>query len=202
MMNRAGTGNSGKRAFTLIEMVLAMAITLIFVGLIFSTFYIVNSSHARVAVMNDARDFASLNMTAIENLTVNSDLIIISDSPVFSYDSDEYISIYYDNTGSGILYFAKAASSSPAFAYDQYKLSNGKVKWSVDASFEKDSKQSVLVTLDIIDNATGNVYYTLTKTLFLPNVTKGEGISCEPTTLTSGKYLNYHTAAFIATPTP
>lgn len=197
-MRKISKNNYSKRAFTLIEMMLAIAISMLFVSLIFATFYIVNSSHAKVAVINDAKDFASLNMNAVSNMIINSDYILLSNVPISTYDTRDYLSAFYDSSTSSKLLYGTTASSAVAFSYDQYTVTGGTVKWKISPSFSKDSAHSVKVNLDIIDNSTGTVYYTLTKTIFLANVIKANGIAYyDAAAATKSIVINYHNADFV-----
>ena len=63
---------SRKVGFTLLEMVLVLAILCMMSFYLFSTFKVVNYSHLKVAVVNDMHDFASLNLHAISNALCNS----------------------------------------------------------------------------------------------------------------------------------
>lgn len=186
-----------RRAFTLIELLLAIAITLIFVSLVFSTFYIVNSSHAKVVVLNDAKDYASLNMDAISNLMINSDKIILSNSQIHTADEINYTSIYYDSATSSILNYSSTSGSAVAFSYDQYTISGGTVKWKVSPTFSKANAHSVKIILDIFDNATNELYYSLTRTVYLPNIDKGSAIIYSDTAAeTKSTVINFHSADY------
>lgn len=196
-MRKISKNSCSKRAFTLIEMMLAIAISMLFVTLIFATFYIVNSSHAKVAVINDAKDFASLNMNAISNMIINSDYILLSNVSISSDPSDvniHYLSVFYD-LSTNKLSRGTTANPTVVFAYDQYKVTSGTVKWKIIPTFSIDSAHSVKVNLDIIDNSTETVtpYYTLTKTIFLANV------PLLGMTLSNGNYkvINYHNPDFV-----
>lgn len=192
---------SSKRAFTLIEMVLAIAISFLFVSLIYANFYYVNSSHARVAVINDAKDFAWLNMEGLSNLILNSDSIILSNAPISESAGVAYTSAYFDTATSSTLRYGNGSDSTSAFNYVQYRTSDGKVKWSVSPSFRKDSNNSVCIKLDIIDNATGTVYYTLEETIYVSNILSPTGISYIDTAAeTKSTYINYHNPDYIHIP--
>ena len=150
------------RGFTLIEMMLAIAIILMMTTLIFSTFYIVNSSHARVAVINDAKDYAALNMDSINRLVVNSEQIKLTD-PV----PTDYTKLYYDDS---VLKYGTGE-----IAFEQYKLADGRPKWRIKSTY-KGVGLMLSVRLDVYDNSTSNLsdvaahpYYTLTRSIYLPN---------------------------------
>jgi len=201
-MRKISKNSCSKRAFTLIEMMLAIAISMLFVTLIFATFYIVNSSHAKVAVINDAKDFASLNMNAISNMIINSDFILLSNVSIPSDVNRNYLSVFYDSSTSSVLWYRTANNSGVAFTYDQYTVTGGTVKWKISPSFSKDSAHSVKVNLDIIDNSTGTVYYTLTKTIFLANVINDTGIAYSGVVPEADgayhcKVINYHNPDFV-----
>ena len=186
--------NHVRSGFTLLEIVLTLAILLILLSVVFSTFYIVNASHANIAVINDAKDFASINMQAIENLTVNANSIRISSDPTLVAGDAEYAAIYFvtdPTTKESILYYHKDGSAAKrAFDLTQYTIDGGaKKKWSVQATFTNPSKTGIVtVKLDIIDNSTGTVYYTLQKDLLFLNAKTNTAI-----TGTSGSVLKIKT---------
>jgi len=192
---------SSKRAFTLIEMILAIAISFLFVSLIYANFFYVNTSHARVAVINDAKDFAWLNMEAISNLILNADSIVLSNAPISESAGVAYTSAFYDTSTSSTLRYGSGVDSKSAFNYVQYRTSDGKVKWRVSPSFKKDSNNSVLIQLDIIDNVTGTVYYTLTQTIYVSNISSPTGISYVDTDAeVKSICINYHNPDYIHIP--
>ena len=175
--------NHVRSGFTLLEIVLTLAILLILLSVVFSTFYIVNASHANIAVINDAKDFAAINMQAIENLTVNANSIKISSDPTLVAGDAEYAAIYFvtdPTTKESILYYHKDGSAAKrAFDLTQYTIDGGaKKKWSVQATFTNPSKKGIVtVKLDIIDNSTGTVYYTLQKDLLFLNAKSNTDIT-------------------------
>ncbi|MBQ0011787.1 MAG: type II secretion system protein [Clostridiales bacterium] len=84
-----------RKGFTLLEMVLVLAIMLIMSVYLLSTFKIVNYSHLKVSKVNDMHDYASLNLNAISNklcnatsistgsdITCDGQLIILKGSPI------------------------------------------------------------------------------------------------------------------------
>ena len=68
---RKNTKNS-RKAFTLLEMVLVIAIMMIVFVYIVSTFTIVNKSHLKVTRLDAMHDYASLNLNAISNSLCNA----------------------------------------------------------------------------------------------------------------------------------
>jgi len=188
-MRKSDKNSTNPRGFTLIEIVLVMAILIILLSVVFATFFIVNSSHARVAVINDAKDYAYLNMAAIENDVVNASGIILATTannfPVAGETG--YTSLYFDN---GVLMRATSSSSKAAvFAYPQYTVttaSGTKPKWGVLAAYSKNTDDTLKVNLKIIDNATSSVFYTLDKNIILLNITDFTGSEGAVV-----KYINY-----------
>lgn len=158
--------------FTLVELMLVMALMLIFIGFVFSTFYLVNSSHANVVVINDAKDFASLNMDAISKLVINADKVIISGTAV---PSAGQTSVYFTNS---VLFYSNTSGATQAFTYNQYTVAGGSDKWQILSTFTK--KGTLLtVQLNVYDNATSpkQLYYTLTRDIYLPNIVKADQIT-------------------------
>jgi len=162
-----------KKGFTLLELMIVMAIMLLFITFIFGTFYIVNASHARVAVLDDAKELAALDMNAIENLIINGNDIEISDDPtarlgytVITFNSSSNPGqLTYNNNGTDIL------ALGPFQQYTIKTSSGGSIdKWAVTAKFDKTMGNAVDVTVTLTDNSTHTPYYRLTKTIFLLNV--------------------------------
>jgi len=164
-----------RRGFTLIEILLVLAIMVMFISIIFSTFYLVNASHANVVVINDARDFAALNMEAISKLVVNAEYVVLSSDS--NTNKIGYTNIYY-NIDAGPTYndlYIKNTGvvGSPVFSYADYKVSGGGNKWRIQPTFTP-SGTMLTIKLEVFDNASGSAtpYYTLTRTVLLPNVLK------------------------------
>lgn len=160
-----------RRGFTLIEILLVLAIMMMFVGIVFSTFYLVNSSHANVVVINDAKDFAALNMEAISKLVVNAEFVELSDENSIN---DDYTNIYYIGNA---LYrkSTEIGDNSLVFSYADYKVSGGGNKWRIQPTFTV-SGTMLNIKLEVYDNASVSTlpYYTLTRTVLLPNVLKSD----------------------------
>jgi prepilin-type N-terminal cleavage/methylation domain-containing protein len=166
-MRKSSSRPDKQTGFTLLELMLVMAIMVLFISFIYGTFYIVNASHARVAVLNDAKEVAALQMTAIENMIINADDVVISDS---SSALADHTVITFDAEGN-LTY-----NGTPAFTIDQYKIkttSDNKNKWDVTATFAKSAAtSSVVVTVIIKDRSKDppTVFYKLEKTILLLNV--------------------------------
>ncbi|HOO48860.1 MAG TPA: prepilin-type N-terminal cleavage/methylation domain-containing protein [Saccharofermentans sp.] len=67
--------NKNKKGFTLVEVMLALAIMMITVGAFYGLIISVQQAHVDVYNYNDAADYASLNAQAIENVVLSSDYI-------------------------------------------------------------------------------------------------------------------------------
>lgn len=172
MMKKIIKNTKRRIGFTLVELLLVMALMLIFFGFIFSTFYLVNSSHANVVVINDAKDFAALNMDAVTTLIANAEHIVISDSK--NQDIADHTDVYYTDSK---LYYKFASTEKLAFTYDQHTIADGNDKWKITSTFTK-SGTMLIVRLDVVDNASSDTsaYYSLSRTVYLPNITKSEKI--------------------------
>lgn len=169
--------------FTLIELVLVMAITTIFVVIVFAVFSIVNTSHARVAVLNDAKDYAALNMQAIENLT--ADAIEVELLTVVPVSQAGCISVYFTKGATSkesVLWYIDDIGEHRAFDYGQYSINSDVRKWSIltlttQPIFTTTSTQGVVhVNLQVVDNSTDKVCYTLSKDLIFLNIKSATSI--------------------------
>lgn len=199
-MHKKVKNSTNQHGFTLIEIVLVMAILLILLSIVYATFLIVNNSHAQVAVINDAKDFAYMNMAVIENEIVNANGIILSTTAnKFPLEEPGYTSLYFDN---GVLMRATSSSSTASvFTYPQFTVSTAsgpKPKWGVTATYSKNMDNTLKVNLKIIDNATGTEsgYYTLEKDIILLNINDSTKIYGASGSVV--KYINFETP----TPTP
>jgi type II secretory pathway pseudopilin PulG len=204
-MRKVSFVKSKKPGFTLLEIVLVMLILVFMIGIFFAVFNVINVSHAKVAVMNDAKDYVELNMEAVTNLIVNSQKIKFTNDPTWSVGVDDAntMSLYFDSYNSlgtsGYLYFVGKGVTSPApvFSYDQYKVSSGKNKWYINATFAISPTNSkiVIVKLVVMDNssapATPYKGGTLIRSIYVPNLvyssltdgTTGSVMKCLRTTL-------------------
>ena len=178
-MRRMKKVRKSKSGVTLLGMMLVSAILVILVSFVFATFTIINTSHAQVAVINDAKDFADLNMRALSKLVVNADRVALTNSSALtSTDLGNKLStsVYFD-TGTSELHYTNGSGDHVAVAYPQYTINNGaEKKWSVSPTFTA-SGQAVTVRLDVYDNSSDEIYYTLTKTIFVPNLISISGSS-------------------------
>jgi len=195
-MRKTVKNSTNPHGFTLIEIVLVMAILLILLSVVYATLFIVNSSHAQVAVINDAKDYAYLNMAVIEKNIVNANDIILSPTNSLLAGEAEYTSLYFSinivGVPDGVLMRDTSSASTAAFTYPQYNVSTSsgtKTKWNVNATYSWNPDDTLKVNLKIFDNATKSVYYTLEKDIILLNITDSTKISGAPGTVV--KYKNY-----------
>ena len=219
-MHKSNKSHETIRGFTLIELVLVMGITVLFIAIAYATLYIVNTSHAHIAVMNDAKDFADLNMRAIENLLVDAVSVKLTDTSTLGSDDAGYTSVFFkhDNSqikpgtnlmwGSALFYRADGSSQDTlAFSWDPYTIKGGTIsKWAVlwnTPIFTATSTPGIIhVKLQIVDNATatdpanttspGKVYYTLEKDIILLNIKDSSGITVVGSSIGTGiKFKSY-----------
>ena len=106
---------NSKKAFTLVEVMLALAIMLIAIGVFFATIVLVVRSHTNVSAINDMVDFAMLNARAFENAACNARTV---------GEGDQEISV----NGDGKL----ALNGTPLFDLTQYQVVPTGDKWNVD----------------------------------------------------------------------
>jgi prepilin-type N-terminal cleavage/methylation domain-containing protein len=151
------------KGFTLLELVLAMAIMLIVVPFVFGTFYIINVSHANVTLINDAKDYAALNGRAIENILINAKAVSVSSSssPVAGYNV-----LSFNSDGTMLL------NGVAAFTYDHYKVKDGTQKWILAVTFSLDAgSKTINYNIQVKDNTKAGkpVKYTLNSSVYLPS---------------------------------
>lgn len=187
---------NSRHGFTLIEILIAMAIMVIMMTIVWGTFMIINSSHANVVVVNDAKDYAELNMTGIANMLANADLVKASTYPAVTINASEsgegYTkSAYFDPTTSDLMYY-NSGVLTVGIHLDQFTVIDSgsglsKNKWIIRPSYQINDS-NITVTLQVYDNADNELYYTLTRTIFMPNV--------KTTTTGSGNVLKIRTKSF------
>ncbi len=185
-----------KHGFTLIEILIAMAIMVVMMTIVWGTFLIINTSHANVVVVNDAKDYAELNMTGIANMLANADLVKASSYPAVTINATEagegYTkSAYFDPTSSDLMYY-NGGVLTVGIHFDQFTVVDSatgvsKNKWIVRPTYQINNS-SITVTLQVYDNSDNELYYTLTRTIFMPNV--------KTTTTGSGDVLKIRTKSF------
>ena len=158
-----------KKGFTLIEAVLVIAITVIVIPMILGTFIIIQDSHANVAFTNDAKDFAYLNQRAIDNVLVNAEAAITSDNTT----PGGGFSVIHVVDGHQLM-----INDSPVFGYNHYTTSSGEPKWDMDIEFSVNGSapKNVYYTIKIYDRETGDPFYILRSSSYLPNATTSDVI--------------------------
>lgn len=177
-----------KKAFTLLEIILAMAIMVIVIPMVFGTFYLIYRSHAEVTVLNDAKDYASLNVLAINNLVENASAA----KAAGSFEGANYMAAIY--VYGGELWVTDGSTPHQAFDYPQYTLADGTKKWDIGVSFTVlPASKTVEYTVTVYDNANPGIpYYTLDTSIYLPN---GNRSDTEVLEASSGAWLNYSNPA-------
>lgn len=169
-----------KIAFTLLELVLVMAIMVLLCSYIFSTFYIINSSHADVAVLNDAKDYLALNNRAIQNILCNASAASVDGSSIADVGGTGSIERIFVDAVSGRIVYSSGSSGTQFLLenYEQYKLSDGSDKWSIELLFYANSgSQTVSYTIKLIDNATDTEYTQLQSSVYLPSADSSSVVS-------------------------
>ena len=185
-----------KLGFTLIEILIAMAIMVVMMTIVWGTFLIINSSHANVVVVNDAKDYAELNMTGIANMLANADKVKAASYPNITINATDagegYTkSAYFDPTSSDLMYYdgvtLKTGIHLDQFTVKDSSTGTSKNKWVIKPSYQINNS-TITVTLQIYDNSDNTLYYTLTRTIFMPNV--------KDTSTGSGDVLKIRTKTF------
>ena len=148
-----------RRGFTLLEMVLVMAIMVIMSAYLYATFRVVNYSHLEVTVVNDMHDYASLNLQAIANHLCNA-------TSVTSENSTKNFAV----SGDGSSVTINNAELLPGFI--QYHTGNGTAKWGVQLKFSSNpGAKTITVEIALTDNAVpaSGVVYKDSITIYCPS---------------------------------
>lgn len=144
-----------KIGFTLIEMMLVIAILMITVGAFFSLIVVIKSGYVRAAAMNDLVDYASLNARAIDNKLINAQAIGTGSSAIKSVNGQ-----LCDESGRAII------------NYNQYETNgtNGdQVKWRTETIFSVNAAGLVSYTIKVYDNYDNSNVYTLSGSVWVPH---------------------------------
>ena len=129
------------RGFTLLEMVLVLAIMVIMSSYLYATFKVVNYSHLEVTVVNDMHDYASLNLQAIANNLCNATSISAGASTKNIKLSDDQCYVMLNDN-----------QILPGFT--QYHTGSGKAKWGVTLKFTTNvAAKTIKVEISLTDNA-------------------------------------------------
>lgn len=128
---------SMKAGFTLLEMVLVIAIMMIMSFYLYATFKTVAHSHLKVTLVNDMHDYASLSLKAIENNLCNATQIGEGDDIELDENST-YVKI-------------NNANALPGFT--QYHTTTGQPRWSLNLKITTDKvSKTATVVLELTDN--------------------------------------------------
>jgi type II secretory pathway pseudopilin PulG len=145
-----------KAGFTLLEMVLVIAIMMMMSFYLYSTFRTVNYSHLKVTVVNDMHDYASLTLKAIQNNLCNATSVKKGDT-IKVDEKGEYVLINGNNALPG---------------FSQYHAGSDKAKWGVTLKFYTDKpSRTVRVVIELKDNAypASGIAYTDEVTVYCPS---------------------------------
>lgn len=162
--------NKNKKAFTLVEVMLAVAIIAMTAGVFFSLILVVMKSHVNVVSTNDCADFAMLNARAFENTVINAKKVGPGGANTVQVVGNKL-----------------CKNGAPLFDLDQYKVEPGaKDKWYMEFSYELDENGVCAYTIKLTDSSLGsavdgvNTYtYVYNGTVYIPHcdVTAGGGSS-------------------------
>lgn len=127
-----------KRAFTLVEMMLAVAIIIMTSGVFFSLIITVMKSHTNVAATNDVADFALLNAKAFENTVINAKEVGSGSNKIYVNANNQL-----------------SKNGTALFNLNQYKVEpDGNDKWAVDFSYTLDENGLCNYTIKLSDAST------------------------------------------------
>ena len=150
-----------RKGFTLLEMVLVMAIMVIMSAYLYSTFKVVNYSHLEVTVVNDMHDYASLNLQAMANNLCNATSISAGVDTGKKYLTLDGDSSYILLNGSNIL---------PGFT--QYHNGSGVAKWEIVLTFKSNpAARTVTIIVGLKDRAvpSSGVVYSDSTVVYCPS---------------------------------
>lgn len=148
--------NKNKRGFTLVEMMTAIAIICLIMGLFVSLVIAVKDSFYRTYTSNDAADYAYLYSTAIENYILKCAESDPGTAHTFTIDAEN---------GSKFL-----VDGAEEFTLTQMTKDDGTVKWRVYMDAVDKGSGLIEYTLYFVDNYVnpGELVYTYEGTLWIP----------------------------------
>lgn len=160
--------NKSKKGFTLLEVMLAIAIMAMCAGVFFSLILVVVKSHTNVVAANDMEDYAILNARAFENSIINCRKINVSES------GSKKIRIFKNKL---------VKNNVPLFNLQQYNIIPSGEKWKVSFACKVSADGTVEYKFVLTDNAAAtsgiNKYtYTYENTVYVPH--------CEEINATTG----------------
>lgn len=155
-MIRLSKKNSKSRriGFTLLEMVIVLAIMLMMFTYLVATFQVVEKGHTGVAMINDLHDFASMNLKAIANNLCNATSVGSSGRTISVADSNHVV----------------VDSNSLLPSYRQYPGNANGARWMVKLAFTTHSDTKIIdVKIELYDSKDGNsLAYTDSMSVYCP----------------------------------
>lgn len=115
---RCVSKRNNKRAFTLVELMLAIAIIVLISSLFLSLMISIKDSYFNVYNSNDSTDYAQLYAQAIENMILRDTQRNVATGSTIVYQIDSSDSTFLVN-------------GNPAFTLEQMKNQSGDVKWNI-----------------------------------------------------------------------
>jgi prepilin-type N-terminal cleavage/methylation domain-containing protein len=129
-----------KKGFTLVEVLLAVAIMVMTAGVFFSLMLVVMKSHSNVVAANDLADYAMLTGRAFENVVINAKNVG-KGSNAITADGNKL-----------------CLNGNPLFELDQYKtFPDGEDKWQMEFTAQVCEGGIVKYTIHLTDSFTQNV---------------------------------------------
>jgi len=107
-----------KKGFTLVELMLSIAIIVLIGGLFVSMLVAIKESYYKTYNANDSTDYAQLYAQAIENVILKDTQSNAASGSTFVYQIDQADSTFLSN-------------GSPIFYLEQMSNVNGDLKWNV-----------------------------------------------------------------------
>ncbi|MBO4637770.1 MAG: prepilin-type N-terminal cleavage/methylation domain-containing protein [Clostridiales bacterium] len=157
-----------KKGFTLIEMMLSIAIIVLISGLFASLIWATKDTYYRTYNNNDSTDYAALYSQALENF-------ILRDWQMINSLEDKKVSYCIRDADSAIVRGeGNSPTYSPIFTLEQMTNRAGDQKWRIyitDVSFTSTNNQYLLkYTIYVIDNYTnpGTLQSSYTSSMWLP----------------------------------
>jgi len=155
MVKFSKKNHSRRLGFTLLEMVIVMAIMLMLFTYLIATFQVVEKGHTGTAMINDLHDFASMNLKAIDNNLINATTVGSSGKTISVANSNHVV----------------VDSNDLLPSYHLYPGNAGGARWKVVLGFTTHPEQKTIdVTISLYDSKDNNkLAYSDVKTVYCPS---------------------------------
>lgn len=182
--------NKSKKGFTLVEMMLSLAIVAIVSGCLYTLVFAIKDSYLNTYNSDDSTDYAMLFARGFEN----SFLASVQDNTVFAGSKKNITwKIGLNGTEQALLKSVEGGATTPVFTCSQMKVMRPGAtatvdKWKIYMAFDWNSATKVVTyTVYVVDNyySPGVVKSAYTSSVYLPHFDNGTITVSNPSLVTN-----------------